>query len=299
MSELAPPGVDPFDITVRSNRLGRRRRIEKLFGSLAILSALAAVGVLALVLGTVLFKGLDSLNVSFFSEPRPLFGQEGGIADALIGSVLVVGMSMAFAIPAAVLVAIYMSEYASVRVATLLRLVLDVLNGVPAIVVGIFVFGLLVVGHGQSAVYGAFALAILMLPMVARATQEVLDIVPRSQREASLALGVTKWRTTWNIILPSAIGGILTGVVIAVARVAGETAPLLFTSSIAANAISFDVSHALPTLPVAIFVFSESPDPHEQAMAWAAALVLIAFVLVMNVLAKTFAGRKARQLGGR
>ena len=145
-------------------------------------------------------------------------------------------MCMLIAIPVAVLVAIYMSEYARSGVATFLRLVLDVLNGVPAIVVGIFVFGLLVVGHGQSAVYGAFALAILMLPMVARATQEVLDIVPRSQREASLALGVTKWRTTWNIILPSAIGGILTGVVIAVARVAGETAPLLFTSSIAANA---------------------------------------------------------------
>ena len=298
MSELTPPGADPFDITVRSNGLGRRRTIEKLFGSLAILSAVVAVAILALVLGTVLFKGLDSLDLSFFTKSRPLFGQEGGIADALIGSVLIVGMSMAFAIPVAVLVAIYMSEYASIRVATFLRLVLDVLNGVPAIVVGIFVFGLLVVGHGQSAVYGAFALSILMLPMVARATQEVLDIVPRSQREASLALGVTKWRTTWNIILPSAIGGILTGVVIAVARVAGETAPLLFTSSIAANAVSFDVSHALPTLPVAIFVFSESPDPGEQAMGWAAALVLIAFVLVMNVLAKLFAGRKRRQLEG-
>ena len=299
MTEILPPDAeDEFDITVRSNGLGRRRVVEKLFGLLAILSAVIAVGILALVLGTVLFKGFDSLNLSFFTEPRPLFGEDGGIADALIGSMIIVGMSMVFAIPVAVLVAIYMSEYASVRVATFLRLVLDVLNGVPAIVVGIFVFGLLVVGHGQSAVYGAFALSILMLPMVARATQEVLDIVPRSQREASLALGVTKWRTTWNIILPSAIGGILTGVVIAVARVAGETAPLLFTSSIAANAISFDVSQALPTLPVAIFVFSESPDPSEQAMAWAAATVLIAFVLVMNILAKVFAGRKTRQLGG-
>ena len=299
MSTTTPPQPgDEFDITTRSNGLTRRRLTEKFFGLLAILSALIAVAILALVLGTVLYKGLDSLNWSFFTEPRPLFGEDGGIADALIGSVLIVGMCMVMAIPFAVLVAIYMSEYASVRVATFLRLVLDVLNGVPAIVVGIFVFGLLVVGHGQSAVYGAFALAILMLPMVARATQEVLDIVPRSQREASLALGVTKWRTTWNIILPSAIGGILTGVVIAVARVAGETAPLLFTSSIAANAVSFDVSSALPTLPVAIFVFSESPDPSEQAMAWAAAFVLIAFVLVMNVLAKIFAGRKRRQIEG-
>ena len=298
MSTTTPPPGDELDITTRSNGLTRRRLTEKFFGLLAILSALIAVAILALVLGTVLYKGLDSLNWSFFTEPRPLFGEDGGIADALIGSVIIVGMCMVMAIPFAVLVAIYMSEYASVRVATFLRLVLDVLNGVPAIVVGIFVFGLLVVGHGQSAVYGAFALAILMLPMVARATQEVLDIVPRSQREASLALGVTKWRTTWNIILPSAIGGILTGVVIAVARVAGETAPLLFTSSIAANAVSFDVSSALPTLPVAIFVFSESPDPSEQAMAWAAAFVLIAFVLVMNVLAKLFAGRKRRQIEG-
>ena len=185
-------------------------------------------------------------------------------------------MAMLFAIPVAVLVAIYMSEYAGPRVSRGLKIVLDVLNGVPAIVVGIFVFGILVVGHGQSAVYGAFALAILMLPMVARATQEILEVVPRSLRDASFALGVTRWRTTWNIVLPAAIGGILTGVVIAVARVAGETAPLLFTTSIAASQISTDVSHALPTLPVTIFVFSESPDPGEQADAWAAALVLIA-----------------------
>jgi phosphate transport system permease protein len=136
-------------------------------------------------------------------------------------------------------------------------------------------------------------LAILMLPMVARATQEVLDVIPRSLREASLALGVTKWRTTVGIVLPSAIGGILTGVVIAVARVAGETAPLLFTSSIAANQISGDVTHALPTLPVTIFVFSESPDPGEQAAGWAAALVLIALVLVLNILAKLFARGRA------
>jgi phosphate transport system permease protein len=176
--------------------------------------------------------------------------------------------------------------------------VLDVLNGVPAIVIGIFVFGLLVVGHGQAAVFGAFALAILMLPMVARATQEILDVIPQSLRHASLALGVTKWRTTWNIILPAAIGGILTGVVIAVARVAGETAPLLFTTSIAANAISVNIHQALPTLPVTIYEDSEQPDPNIQAQAWAAALVLIGFVLVMNVLAKYFAGRKRRHLEG-
>jgi phosphate transport system permease protein len=295
---VTPTSVEPYDITVRSNGLRRRRITEKVFGSLAFLAALLACGILAVVLGTLVYKGFSQFSLDFFTKPRPLFGEKGGIADALVGTALIVGIAMLMAIPVAVLVAIYMSEYAGPKVSRSLRVVLDVLNGVPAIVVGVFVFGLLVVGHGQSAIYGAFALAILMLPMVARATQEILQVVPQSLRHASLALGVTKWRTTWNIILPAAIGGILTGVVIAVARVAGETAPLLFTSSIAANAVSFDVHGALPTLPVTIYVNSESPDPGEQASAWAAALVLIAFVLVMNVLAKVFAGRKRRQLEG-
>ena len=295
MTELS---VDPYDITVKSNGLRRRRIVEKIFGVLAIGSAVLASAILVVVLGTLVYKGFSALSIDFFTKPRPLFGEKGGIADALIGSALIVGMAMLMAIPTAVLVAIYMSEYAGPKVARGLKIVLDVLNGVPAIVVGIFVFGILVVGHGQSAIYGAFALAILMLPMVARATQEILEVVPRSLRDASFALGVTKWRTTWSIVLPAAIGGILTGVVIAVARVAGETAPLLFTTSIAANQISFDIHGALPTLPVLIFVDSESPDPGEQAAAWAAALVLIAFVLVMNILAKVFAGRKRRQLEG-
>ncbi len=295
MSELT---VDPYDITVKSNGLRRRRIVEKAFGVVAIGSAVLACAILVIVLGTLVVKGFSSLNLDFFTKARPLFGEKGGVADALVGSALIVGMAMLMAIPVSVLVAIYMSEYARPRVSRGLKVVLDVLNGVPAIVVGIFVFGILVVGHGQSAVYGAFALAILMLPMVSRATQEILEIVPHSLRDASFALGVTKWRTTWSIVLPAAIGGILTGVVIAVARVAGETAPLLFTTSIAANEISTNVSQALPTLPVTIYVNSESPDPGEQASAWAAALVLIAFVLVMNILAKLFAGRKRRQLEG-
>jgi phosphate transport system permease protein len=295
MSELT---VDPYDVTVKSNGLRRRRIVEKALGVVAIGSAVLACAILVIVLGTLVVKGFSSLNLDFFTKARPLFGEKGGVADALVGSALIVGMAMLMAIPVSVLVAIYMSEYARPRVSRGLKVVLDVLNGVPAIVVGIFVFGILVVGHGQSAVYGAFALAILMLPMVSRATQEILEIVPHSLRDASFALGVTKWRTTWSIVLPAAIGGILTGVVIAVARVAGETAPLLFTTSIAANEISTNVSQALPTLPVTIYVNSESPDPGEQASAWAAALVLIAFVLVMNILAKLFAGRKRRQLEG-
>ncbi len=289
---------DPYDLTARSNNLARRRRVEKLVSVLALLSALFAVLILALVLGTVLLKGISQIDAAFFTKPAALFGEKGGIADALLGSALIVGMAMIFAVPIAILVAIYIAEYAGPKAASFFRVMLDVLNGVPAIIVGIFIYGILVVGHGQSAIYGAIALAILMIPMVARATQEVLELVPRHLREASLALGVPRWRTVYSIVLPTAIGGILTGVVIAVARVAGETAPLLFTSSITQNQISFDVHNALPTLPVRIFTLSESPSPDDQAAAWAAALVLIAFVLVMNILAKFFAGRKRKSLEG-
>jgi phosphate transport system permease protein len=290
--------TDPYDLTVRSNNLGRRRRTEKLVSLVAVLSALFAVLLLALVLGTVLFKGLSQLDLAFFTKSAALFGEKGGIADALIGSALIVGMATLIAVPTAILVAIYIAEYAGPKAASFFRVTLDVLNGVPAIIVGIFIYGLLVVGHGQSAIYGAMALAILMIPMVARATQEVLELVPRHLREASLALGIPRWRTVYSIVLPTAIGGILTGVVIAVARVAGETAPLLFTSSITQNQVSFDVHNALPTLPVRIFTLSESPSPDDQAAAWAAALVLIAFVLVMNIIAKMVAGRKRKSLEG-
>ena len=214
---------------------------------LAFLSALVAVLILALVLGTVLYKGLSQLSLDFLTKSSALFGETGGIADALIGSAIMVGMATLIAVPIAILVAIFIAEYAGPKAASFFRVMLDVLNGVPAIIVGIFIYGLLVVGHGQSAFYGAMALAILMIPMVARATQEVLELVPRHLREASLALGVPRWRTVYSIVLPTAIGGILTGVVIAVARVAGETAPLIFTSSlVTSQGVSFDIHSALP-----------------------------------------------------
>ena len=291
--------VARYDIASRSNGLVRRRRVEKAVAVVALLSAVLASAVLFIVLGSVLLKGLSQIDLDFFTTPRPLFGEKAGIADALVGSALIVGMAIVFSVPLAVLVAIYISEYARPRAALVFRLVLDVLNGVPAIVVGIFIYGLLVLGHGQSAIYGAISLAILMVPMVARATQEVLALVPRSLREASLALGVPRWRTVYSVVLPTAIGGILTGVVLAVARVAGETAPLLFTSAIlSSNGVSTDVTHALQSLPLAIFQFSESPSPDDQAAGWAAALVLIAFVLLLNITAKTVAGRKRRKLEG-
>jgi len=297
---LSTAELDPrYDIRVPSSGLKRRRRTQKVMVVIAILSALLACAILFIVLGSVLLKGISQLNLNFFTRSKALFGQEGGIADALVGSALVVGMCVLFAVPTAVLVAIYISEYARPAARRFFQTALDVLNGMPAIIVGIFIYGLIVVGRGYSAVAAAIALAILMLPMVARATQEVLALVPRSLREASLALGVPRWRTVYSIVLPTAIGGILTGVVLAVARVAGETAPILFTSSVVTtNGVSFDVTKALQTLPLTIFLNSESPSTSDQAAAWAAAVVLIGFVLVMNILAKTFAGRRRRKLEG-
>ena len=287
-----------YDVTVRSAGLRRRRIVQNVFAVLATLAALSAVAMLAIVIGSVVAKGVASLSVDFFTEPRGLFGEPGGIADAIVGTVLIVGIATLIALPVGVLVAIYLSEFASKRIAIFVRVVLDVMNGIPAIVVGIFVFGVIVVGRGQSALAGAFALSILMVPMIARATQEVLALVPGALREASLALGVSRWRTVLGVVLPTAIGGIVTGGVLAVARVAGETAPLLFTSSIAANAINTNVTEALPTIPVAIFAYSESPDPNEQALAWTAALVLITFVLVASVVARALSARSRKKLTG-
>jgi phosphate transport system permease protein len=290
--------VSTYDVTVRSAGLRRRRIVQLIFAVLATLSALAAVALLGLVIGSVIVKGASSLSIDFFTQPRGLFGEAGGLADAIVGSLIIVSIATLIAVPIGVLVAIFLSEFAYRSVAIFVRIVLDVMNGIPAIVVGIFVFGVIVVGRGQSALAGAFALSILMVPMVARATQEVLALVPGALREASLALGVSRWRTVLGVVLPTALGGIVTGTVLAVARVAGETAPLLFTSSITANAINTNVTEALPTIPVAIFTYSESPDPAEQALAWTSALVLISFVLVASVLARALSARSRKKLTG-
>ena len=280
-----------------SARLRRRRLVERGLGLVAVLAAAAAVGLLVLVVVSVAIKGGSAISWSFFSKGPALFGQSGGgIAPAIVGTAVIVAWAIVLAIPTGVLTAIYLSEFAGRTVARLIRVVLDVLNGVPAIVVGIFVFGLVVRGRGQSGFAGSFALAILMVPMVARATQEVLALVPRALREASLGLGVSRWRTVVQVVLPQTVGGILTGSILATARVAGETAPLLFTSSIAGNLVSSDASHALQSIPVTIFTYSESPDPALHAQAWAAALVLIAFVLVTSMAARAALGWHQRGL---
>lgn len=283
-----------------NDRLRRRRVVNRGMELVAWLAGAIAVAILGVVVWSVAKRGASQLNLDLLTKTPVSFAignVKQGLANAFVGSLVIVGLATAMALPVGILVAIYVNEFAPRAVRRGVGLALDVLNGVPAIVIGIFVFGLLVVAHGQSAYAGAFALAVLMLPLVARATIEVLALVPSSLREASLGLGVPRWRTTLGIVLPQTVGGIVTGAVLAVARVAGETAPLLFTSSLVGTTVDWNPGHALQTIPVAIFELSESPDPADHARAWAAALVLLLFILCTSLSARWLATRSRRKLG--
>jgi phosphate transport system permease protein len=294
---MSSHGITPTH--VRASGLARRRAVNRLMEALAWLSAAVAVGFLVLVIWSVARRGAPALNLDLFTKtPASGFLATGkqGLANAFAGTLVIVALATLMALPTGILVAIYVNEFARPKVGAAISLVLDVLNGVPAIVIGIFVYGLLVLGHGQSALAGSFALACLMLPLVARSTMEVLALVPGALREASLGLGVPRWRTTLSIVLPQAVGGIVTGTTLAVARVAGETAPLLFTSSIVGTALHWDPHHALQSIPVAVFELSESPDPQDHARAWAAALVLLIFILCASLAARWLATRGSRRI---
>jgi phosphate transport system permease protein len=287
---------------LRVEGLARRKRLNHVMEGLAWLAAAIAIAILGVVVWSVANKGASELNLDLITKPPIPFSLTNapqGLSNAFAGTLVIVGIATLMALPVGILVAVYLNEFAPPSIRTGVGLVIDILAGVPAIVIGIFVFVLLVVGSGQSALKGSFALAILMLPFVARTTIEVLALVPNTLREASLGLGIPAWRTTLSIVLPRAIGGILTGTVLAVARVAGETAPLLFTSSLVGTQTSWNPSHALQTIPVAIFELSESPDPKDHARAWAAGFILLLFILFASLTARWLATRHARKIAGR
>lgn len=278
--------------------LKRRRRVSAIVGAASTVAALLAVAVLLIVVGSVLLKGVGALSIHFLTTPTALFGESGGgISNAIVGSAIMVGLAALMAIPIGLLVAIYTTEFAPARIAHPIRFVLDVLNGVPTIITGIFVYGLLVAGNQQSGFAASVALAIVMLPIVARTAQEVLSLVPATLKEAAHALGIAPWRATVRVTLPTAAGGLLTGALLAVARVAGETAPLILLSSIFAPGVLTEPSQALASIPIFIFQASESPSPEAHTQAWAAALILIAFVLVLNIVARAFYARSRKRMG--
>jgi phosphate transport system permease protein len=282
-----------------SGSLRRRKRRSRLMEGSWTLASGVAVAILGLVVVSVLVKALPALSWALFTKNAPLFGETGGgIANAIVGSAIIVVIAAGIALPVGVLVALYVTEFAPPRVGLLVRTCLDVLNGVPSIVIGTFVYALLVIRFKQSGLIAAIALSIIALPLVSRSAQEVLTLVPQSLRQASQALGVSKWRTVLRVVLPTTLGGIMTGTVLAIARVAGETAPILFTTTLFTNTTTFDPRKPLATIPFKIFTYSESPDPTQHQQAWAAAFILIIFVLVTSLTARYFLHRYTQKLRG-
>jgi phosphate transport system permease protein len=294
-------------LALKATGRGRRRLIVN---RVAEAGASAAAGVAVLALAVVVWsvgsRGVHALDLNFFTKGPAVFGETGGgVAPALVGTALLIGIATAMALPFGVLTAIYVSEFARRPIREQIRLWLDVLNGFPSIVIGVFVFALCVKvalpvvgwGHHQSAIAGGFALAVIMLPLVARTTMEVLTMVPNDLREASYALGVSKWQTVLRVVLPTSFGGILTGTTLAIARAAGETAPLLFTCSIAGQLVDWNPTHSVTSIPLTIYQYSEAPDPSLHQQAWALAFVLIVFVLMTSLTARLLLERSRRKLG--
>lgn len=265
----------------------KRKAISALFVAFCAASVLLALVPLAMVLFFVVTQGIRALSVDFFTRmPAPVGESGGGMANSIVGTLILTGLGAIMAVPIGILSGVYMAEYAGSRFAAAIRFAADTLNGVPSIVIGVFVYGIAVLPFKQfSALAGGLALGIMMIPIIARTTEELLLLVPGTMREGALALGATRARAVFTVVLPAAAPGIVTGVVLALARIAGETAPLLFTSF---NNRFFTTSLTQPisSLTVQVFTYAISPYEDWHRQAWAGALVLVTIVLVCSVLAR-------------
>jgi phosphate transport system permease protein len=302
-SESSVFGAMPFDPTAPltpSGNLRRRSAVSRFVQITATAAAVFAVAVLVIVLYGVAVRGASALSFSFvLHNPSGLAG--GGIFNALIGTLEIVAFGALIALPIGILTGLYLTEFAGPRSRTahVLRFALDIMAGLPTIIVGLFVYGLIVIPqHRQSGFAGAVALAIVMLPLMARSSQEVLLLVPGSLREAADALGVSRWRTVLSVILPAAVGGILTGAILATARAAGETAPLLICDSIfAPNATQLNLFHGVPSVSMFIYTSYDLPLAQAVTRAWGAAFVLMMLILIANVLARLILARSRGKMG--
>ena len=265
----------------------RRRIFTRFMGGLAALAALGAIVPLVVVFGYLVLKGASSLNLAFFlHNPRPVGVEGGGMANAIVGTLVLILVAAAVGVPIGMGAGMYLAEHGAATLATSVRFFADVLNGLPSIVIGIFAWQLLVrpIGH-FAALSGGVALGLMMIPTVARTTEEMIRTVPTALSEAALALGYARWRTALRIVLPTALGGVLTGILIAVARVAGETAPLLFTS-FGNQFWSISLSQPIAAIPLQVFNYAISPYDEWHVQAWAGALVLIVLVFAISLLAR-------------
>jgi len=276
-----------------------RRGVSRVMVMLSLAAVLIALLPLGLVLFYVVEQGVTSLNWAFFTRmPAPVGESGGGMAPSIIGTLMVTGMAALGGIPIGVLAGTYVSEFRGTRLASLTRFAADTLNGVPSIVIGVFAYGIAVLPfHQFSAMAGAVALGIMMLPLVTRTTEELLRMVPTSLREGALALGATRARATFTVVLPAALPGILTGILLALARVAGETAPLLFTA-FNNRFFSTDPRQPISTLTVQIYTYAIAPYADWHRQAWAGALVLVGIVLTCSLLARIATARLERMQRG-
>lgn len=290
---MSSASFDPTAPLTASGNLSRRQIVSRLAEAGATGAAGLAIAVLAIVIYTVASRGAAAISWEFLTTGEPT-----GIAPALVGTTVIVAIATAIAMPLGVLIALYLTEFAGRRASRAIRMTLDLMNGLPSIIIGLFVFGLLIKPlEKQMAFAGAVALAIIELPLIARGTQEVLLLVPHSLREASDALGVSRWRSVLGVTLPSALGGIVTATVLAVARAAGETAPLIFASSVFdATKVGLNPFEALPNIPVTIFFLSEEGNPTGFTRAWGASLVLIAIILVASLGARALLSRNRERM---
>lgn len=265
----------------------RRHLVSRVMTGLIVALSFIAVLALVLILGNLLVKGASSIDWAFFTKsPVPAGQSGGGVANAIVGTGLIVGLAALIGVPIGVGAGMYLAEYGAGRLGFIVRFIADVLNGTPSIVIGIVAWTFIVrPTHRFSALAGSIALAILMIPMLARTTEEMVRLVPHSLREAALALGYPRWRTSLKIVARTALGGIVTGCLVGIARVAGETAPLLFTALGNLN-FSLSVTQPMQTLSLQIYVYGTGPFEEWHRLAFASALVLMGLVLIISLTAR-------------
>ena len=279
----ARPGVPPIS--------WRRRITDHFMTGVAVLTVVLVLAPLVAIFGYLVYRGIGSLNWAFLTQtPKPVGESGGGMANAIVGSMLILGIASVIGVPFGIGAGIYLAEFGRNRFGSVIRFTADVLNGVPSIVIGIVAWAILVRGRGFSALAGGVALSIMMVPTITRTTEEMLLLVPQALREAAYGLGVPRWRTTLSITLRTATSGVITGVMLAFARVAGETAPLLFT---ALGNTFWNVRYNQPTaaLPLQIYVYANSPYDDWHRQAWAGSFVLI-LLIVSSVAAVRYAVRR-------
>ena len=260
--------------------------------SLTALCTIAAVGILVIILAYIALQGIGALNLSFLvNDPKPV-GEGGGIRNAIMGTLMLLLLSSAIGMPFGIAVGIYLAEFGSGRFAGVVRFLVDTLTGIPSIVMGVFVYTIVVVPLKHfSALAGGIALGLIMIPIVARTTEEMLKLVPHSLREGALALGAPQWRVTLGVVVPAASSGIATGAMLAIARISGETAPLLFTA-FGSRFISYYLDQPIASLTVQIYNYAISPYDEWHAQAWAATLVLMTLILSINIAVRFLTRRK-------